>query len=104
MEDFRRTSACGVFNDPKLFPIPSHEAMRIVSDIRRIDAYGDSAIINCLTYSEAAQLIENYGAAQRQAGREEAVGRVCKHCGLSSSPCLEKCEIVKVILGEESTR
>ena len=50
---------------------PSTEAMKIVSDIRRIDAYGDSAIINCLTYSEAAQLIENYGAAQRQAGREE---------------------------------
>lgn len=72
MEDFRRTSACGVFNDPKLFPIPSHEAMKIVSDIRRIDAYGDSSVIACLTYSEAAQLIENYGAAQRQAGREEA--------------------------------
>jgi hypothetical protein len=71
MEDFRRTSACGVFNDPKLFPIPSHDAMRIVSDIRRIDTYGDSSVIACLTYSEAAQLIEYYAAAQRQAGREE---------------------------------
>lgn len=57
---------------------PSAEVMDIVSAIRRIDCYGENSVIASLTYSEAAQLIEDYGATQYKRGWEEAFDKAAK--------------------------